>query len=518
MLSNLNHKRQVYVIIFGLLIFCSQACTKNFDRINTPSNQIVVTKVDAGLLGQEFAFAQYWGIRLIYQAGENLYGDHYAQYFAQTQASFTSDQYLQQGTSVMRLWDYFYSNPATQLLFVERYSSDHNMPLANAIAKVWRVEIYHRMSDYFGPIIYSQFGNEQFSVGYDSQADIYHSFFKTLDSAVAVLKSNAGKNAFGGNDQMYAGSADKWYLFANSLRLRLAMRIAYVEPALARAEAEKAVAAGVIEKNTDNANIISTPNSINNLSSLTYISEFRMSAAMQSVLVGYNDPRISEYFDTAKTGGGYKGVRNGLPAVEKVGSLNANNSFVSKKYLPIASGGANLANRVLSASEVAFLKAEGALRGWNMGGTDLDFYNAGISLSLSERTNSSASAIQAYLNSTAQPIALNDKWKTPAMSDIPVQYQVSAGFEKKLEQILTQKWIALYPDGWEAWAERRRTGYPKGYPLINSLNPYVPKDLQIRRITFSSSEISNNNAAVMGAVKLLNGPDRNDTKLWWDAK
>jgi hypothetical protein len=518
MLNYLNFRREFYGIILGVLIFGGQSCTKKFDSINTPSNQIIASDVDAGLLGQEFAYAQYWGIRLIYQAGENLYGDHYAQYFGQTQASFTSDQYLQQGTSVMRLWDYFYSGPATQLLFVEKYTTDHNMPLANAIAKVWRVEIYHRMSDYFGPIIYSQFGNQQYSVPYDSQTDIYHSFFKTLDSAVAVLKSNAGKNAFGGNDQMYAGSADKWYLFANSLRLRLAMRIAYVEPVLAQAEAEKAVAAGVIVKNSDNGNILSTPNSINNLSSLTYISEFRMSAAMQSVLTGYNDPRISEYFDTASTGGGYKGVRNGLPAVEKVGTLNASNSFVSKKYLPIASGGANLPNRVMSASEVAFLKAEGALRGWNMGGTDLDLYNSGISLSLTERTNASAAAIQAYINSSAQPIALNDKWKTPAMSDIPVQYLSSAGFEKKLEQIITQKWIALYPDGWEAWAERRRTGYPKGYPLINSLNPYVPKDAMIRRITFSSSEISNNNVAVLQAIKLLNGPDRNDTKLWWDAR
>lgn len=518
MINNSNYKKEVYGIVLGLLLICIQSCTKNFDSINTPSNQIIASKVDAGLLGQEFAYAQYWGMRLIYQAGENLYADHYAQYFAQTQTSFTSDQYLEQGTSITRFWDFFYSGPATQLLFVEKYTREHDMALANAIAKVWRVEMYHRMSDYFGPVIYSQFGNEQNSVAYDSQANIYHSFFKTLDSAVVVLKENAGGNAFGGNDQIYGGSADKWYLLANSLRLRLAMRIAYVEPAMARAEAEKAVAAGVILKNSDNANVLSTPNSINGLSSLTYISEFRMSATMQSVLTGYNDPRLPEYFGEATTGGGYKGVRNGLPAVEKSGTLNATHSFVSKKYLPIANGGSNLPNRVMCASEVAFLKAEGALRGWNMGETVPELYNSGISLSLTERTNSTPAAIQAYINSTDQPKALGDKWNTPAMSDIPVQYQVSASFEKKLEQIITQKWIALYPDGWEAWAERRRTGYPVGYPLINSLNTNVPKDAIMRRITFSSGEISNNNTAVVEARKLLNGPDRNDTKLWWDAK
>jgi len=392
------------------------------------------------------------------------------------------------------------------------------MPLANAIAKVWKVEMYHRMSDYFGPIIYSQFGNEKSSVAYDSQADIYHSFFKTLDTAVLILKQNSGKNAFGGNDQIYSGNADKWYRFANSLRLRLAMRIVYVEPALAQLEAEKAIAAGVIVNNSDNANVISTVNSINWLSSLTYISEFRMSASIQSVLTGYNDPRISEYFGQAATGGGFKGVRNGLPAVEKGGTLNNISSFVSTKYLPIASGGANLPNRILSASEVAFLKAEGALRGWNMGGTDVDLYNTGIRLSLSERTTASSTQIDNYVNSTSKPVAISDKWNTPAMTDIPVLYQVSGSFEKKLEQIITQKWIALYPDGWEAWSERRRTGYPKGYPVINSLNTFVPKDSIMRRITFSSSEISNNNAAVLEARKLLNGPDQNNTRLWWDAK
>jgi hypothetical protein len=392
------------------------------------------------------------------------------------------------------------------------------MSLANAMAKVWRVEMYHRMSDYFGPIIYSQFGNGKTTVAYDAQADIYHSFFKTLDTAVQVLKQNTGSNAFGGNDQVYSGNADKWYRFANSLRLRLAMRISYVEPLLAQAEAEKAVTAGVITNNSDNASVLSTVNSINWLSIWTYIDEFRMSATMQSVLTGFNDPRIGEYYGPAKVGGGYAGVRNGLPAVEKGGSLNAEHSFVSSKYLPIARGGANLPNRLMSAAEVYFLRAEGALRGWNMGGSDLDLYNSGIQMSLSERTTVPQAQIDAYINSTNTPVAINDKWNTPAMSDIAVKYETAGSFERKLEQIITQKWIALYPDGWEAWSERRRTGYPRGYPVINSLNPLVPKDSIMRRLTFTSGEISNNKTAVDNARTLLKGPDANNTKLWWDAK
>jgi hypothetical protein len=519
MFTNSNYKKTAFIGLLGMLLICAISCTKNFDKINVPSNQVVASSVDASLLGQEFAYAQYYGLLAgQYQVGENLYADIYAQYFATTHPNFNSDQYAEQGAWTNIMWNNFYSNPAPQLLFVEKYTRDHAMPLANAMAKVWKVEMYHRMSDYFGPIIYSQFGNGKTSVVYDSQADIYHSFFETLDTAVQVLKQNAGSNAFGGNDQIYAGSADKWYRFANSLRLRLAIRLAYVEPALAQAEAEKAIAAGVILSNNDNASVFSTVNSINWLSIWTYIDEFRMSAAMESVLTGFNDPRISEYYGQARSGGGFKGVRNGLPAIEKGGTLNATHSFVSTKYLPIARGGANLPNRLISAAEVAFLRAEGALRGWNMGGTDLDLYNTGIRLSLSERTSASSAQIETYLNSTNTPVAINDKWNTPAMSDIPVQYQVVGSLEKKLEQIITQKWIALYPDGWEAWSERRRTGYPKGYPVINSLNTNVPKDSIMRRLTFTSGEISNNKATVEEARKLLKGPDQNNTRLWWDAK
>lgn len=502
-----------------LLLLCALGCTKKFDDINTPSNLIVAKNVDASLLGQEFAGAQYFGLLAgQYQVGENLYADIYAQYFATTQPKFNSDQYAEQGAWTNIMWNEFYSNPAIQLYFVENYTKAHNMPLANAIAMVWRVEIYHRMSDYFGPIVYSQFGNGKTSVAYDSQADIYHSFFKTLDTAVMVLNSNSGGNAFGGNDQVYAGNADKWYHFANSLRLRLALRLSYIDPVLAQSEAEKAVTAGVITDNSGNANVLSTVNSINWLSIWTYIDEFRMSASMQSVLTGFNDPRISAYYSPASSGGGYKGVRNGLPASEKGGTLNAEHSFVSKDYLPIAKGGSNPPNRVMSASETYFLRAEGALRGWNMGGTAKDLYNLGIQMSISDRTTATAAQIDNFINSTSTPVALNDKWNTPAMSDIPVKYDEAGSFERKLEQIITQKWIALYPDGWESWSERRRTGYPKGYPVINSLNPIVPKDSIMRRLMFTSGEISTNNSAVMEARKLLNGPDQNNTRLWWDAK
>jgi hypothetical protein len=139
-------------------------------------------------------------------------------------------------------------------------------------------------------------------------------------------------------------------------------------------------------------------------------------------------------------------------------------------------------------------------------------------MSISDRTSTPPAQIDAYINSTSLPVAINDTWNSPPMCNIPVSYQANAGFETQLEQIITQKWIALFPDGWEAWSERRRTGYPLGYALIESLNPNLTRFQLMRRLQFSPNEQSDNPAGVKGALSLLGGPDRNDTRVWWDVK
>ncbi|MDB5120035.1 MAG: hypothetical protein JWN56_1253 [Sphingobacteriales bacterium] len=513
----------VRIGLLAILITGASSCTKSFEDLNTPKDKIIADKMDVSLLGQAFAQSQYRAIttnRSVFQVIHNLYCDYYAQYFATVHPNFPSDQFSENGSWTNAGWSQHYSETAPQIKLVEDFTAENKMVLENAIAKVWRVEAYHRITDLWGPIIYSEFGNAKTSVSYDSQKDIYYSFFKTLDEAVSVLKQNPNGSAFAVHDLIYAGNVKKWLTFANSLRLRLAIRISYVEPELAKLEAEKAIADGVMMDNTDNANLLTTINSLNGYPQITYISEFRMSASMTSTLVGYNDPRLSEFYDEAAVGGGYKGIRNGLPVALKAdrATLNAQNSFIDVKWLPLANGGTNPPERVMSAPEVYFLRAEGALRGWNMGGTAQQLYETGIMLSLKERTNATDVQINTYIHSLNTPVKLNDRWNTPAMSDISVQYNAAANFEKQLEQIITQKWIALFPDSYEAWAERRRTGYPKGFAIIQSLNSEIPVTDIVRRLTFTSGEISSNNVAVEAGRKLLNGPDKMTTRLWWDAK
>ena len=517
----LNSYRFPMIAKVLLIVILFTGCTDKFDEINTPENLLSEEDINASTVGQAFAYAQYYGLGATYvQVEQNLHADIYAQYFTSTVANFSTERYTPNGTWVDLFWKDFYSAPALMQFTTEKVTLANNMTLANAVAKVWRVQMYHRMTDYFGPIIYSKFGNQQTSVAFDDQKDIYNDFFKTLDEAVAVLKTGAAGYAFGNNDQVYQGNSARWLKYANSLRLRLAMRLAYADPAKAKAEAEKAVADGVILANADNAALATTLNNTNILSRITYLGDFRASSALMSALRGYTDPRLPVYYSPAVSGGQFTAIRNGLPASDRGSTLAPVTSFVGPQWLgnPPRPGTTNPVV-ILTAAEVAFLRAEGALRGWNMGGTAAGFYNSGIALSITQHVpGATTGQITAYQTSTAMPTALADKWNSPAMSDIPVLYEGAASFERQLEQIITQKWIALYPDGYEAWAERRRTGYPRGYALIGSDNATLGRTELARRVIYAPSEVTTNKTAYDAALTLLGGPDDMKTRVWWDKK
>jgi Susd and RagB outer membrane lipoprotein len=517
-------------LLLFVCTFIFTECTEKFDEINTQPGSLLASSLTETQLGQAFAQAQYntmHGLHWRFQISENLFSDLFAQYFATTAANFDSDRHVEVGRWIDLCWSSFYGEAAPQIKYVEDFSKEKGLDVENAIVKIWRVQGYHRITDYWGPTIYSEFGNGKTSVGYDTQESIYKSFFTTLDEAVAVLKANAGKNAFGNNDQVFNGNVDQWLKFANSLRLRLAIRIKYADATLAKTQAEKAIADGVITANTDNASMLTTPNSRNPFTTITDWGEFRMSAAMESTLKGYADPRMSQYFSPAangdKDGDGvpYEGLRNGLLKVDKVPALNGDNSDMAAPFLNDSRGGKNPRIKIMSASEVYFLKAEGALEGWNMGGgTAQSYYEMGIETSLKEWTTASQAVIDAYKVSPNVPADIMDAYNSGAMNNVPILFKAAGTKEEKLEQIITQKWLGLFPDGWEAWAELRRTGYPRLYPRLFSDNLEVPANAVMRRVKFVLSEFSNNKAAVEAAQQLpeLVGGDKNNTKVWWDRK
>lgn len=502
----------VFLFMGSIMIF--GGCTENFEELNT--NPTLLTSLDPLSIGSAYAGSQYHGMlgnSGNYQIMQSLFADLYSQYFANVATYFSSDRYVLIGNWLNGGWSYYYRTALSPLLIVLQNTEPESGEYA--LAQIWKVQIFHRITDQWGPVPYFQFGNGNKSVAYDPQQSIYRDFFLTLDSATQVLDKLRGQNIFGAHDQIYQGDVDRWIVFASTLRLRLALRISGVDPDLAQEQAEKSIGHGVMESNEDAASLQVGQNSPNNLTGITAWNEFRMSASMESYLKGYRDPRLSEYFSpVAGTDSIFKGVHNGLDPAEQAMEPNSPsaNSNMHARWLE----GANFETPipVIRAAEAFFLRAEGALKGWNMGGSAKDFYNKGIQLSL-EDYGVAMENIADYLGSTNLPSGLNDYLNTGPVADIPVKFDENDP-QKALQQVLTQKWLALYPDGIEAWSELRRSGYPKVYPRVHSENPDVPENLIIRRLAYVSSEYNQNLPALEQGIKLLGGPDNGGVQLWWD--
>jgi len=541
-IKNISIKNLFYAmtLIAGIVIVGS--CTKKYDGINIDKNSIATL----GPADLPFLFSQaestapgsYWN----YQIAENLFADQYCQYFGCEATYFPSDRLVIRQDWVGAAFNPMYTSVMPQLQSI--FASTDSTSAEYAMANVWWVYTFQRVTDYWGPIPYFSAGVPGNTVTYDSQDKIYYDFIKRLQSAAAALHAHAGENHFGSYDLVYGGDVNRWFKFANSLLLRIAIRISKVDPATAKTVAEAAVADGVMTTSvpiTDPTAQTSGDDAFvqrsakggpdgNGLQSMSDWNEFRMSASMASVLKGYQDPRLPEYFLPALNTSSYSGVRNGL-SVEQLGlapNLAANNSHVGKRWSSTnvvdknggVLGDANsiaTAQNVMVVAESYFNRAEGTLLGWNMGGTAKDLYNQGITNSLIQWNVTNPAVQTAYINSTNTPIPPGDGLNSPAMTNIPVKFDAS-NTATQLEQIATQKWLALYPDGIEAWADYRRSHVLKLYPVVNSDNPDITNTSTqwIRRIPFLLSEQQTNGAAVQAAVGLLGGPDKVTTPLWWD--
>ncbi|MBM3442407.1 MAG: SusD/RagB family nutrient-binding outer membrane lipoprotein [Bacteroidetes bacterium] len=502
-------------VLLLLATFSLFSCTEKFDELNTDKTKL--TELDAVGVNNAFAAAQYRAVQASWQTFQSLFADLQSQYYANVAINFPSDRNVMVGSWLNGAFNGFYSSAIPPLLGVLDNTKPGG-PAANpaiyAVANIWKVQAFLPRTDYWGPIPYSKVGSGDKSIEYDTQEAIYKDFFAILKQSVQNLQAYRGQTlALGANDQVYNGNVDKWIRFANSMRLRLALRVSAVDPALAKSEAEAAVAGGVLTSNVDDALLKTTTNSLNPMCQATAWNEFRMSAAMESVLKGYNDPRMNVMYAPAAATGQYKGLRNGYSQVQLGLTENGPNanSNVATRYLPD-----NMFSTpflVMYAAESWFLRAEGALNGWAMGGLAKDLYESGIRTSMASWGFTGA-AVNTYIAGTTRPIALTDGVRTPALSDIPVRFEATAA--KQREQILTQKWIANWPNGHEAWAEFRRTGFPKLYPRINSDEPLVPGNSVVRRTPYTSGELATNPKGVASGVTKLGGPDNPTTRLWWN--
>ncbi len=508
------------------------SCTKNFEEYNTNPvgaypDQLQADHNDIGgyypqiqqgiFFNYNFGAGKDW----TYQLTQNLNADIFSGYMA-TRHNFANGinnttYFLMDGWNYAA-WDYTYSYIMVPIRHAEQKTKGVYDDFY-AVAKILKVEVMHRISDQYGPIVYTHYGEGVTGGEYDSQEAAYNQFFLDLTEAVGLLEKYVSDHPtlkpFERFDLAYGGDYKKWIKFANSLRLRLAMRISKVNPGKAKTEAEAAVAdpGGLITANDDNFTI-KGQGYTNPLGSISGSwKDISMSANMESILGGYNDPREAKYFLPATdplANGAYKGIRSGI-------LYPAEDTYINHSLLNITTETPAV---LFTAAEVSFLRAEGALREWNMGsGTSEDYYKEGVTKSFQQWGVGDATA---YLSSTATPSNYTDLYQpgtlsTNAASSVTPKWNEGAGFDVKLEKIITQKWIAGFPEGCEAWAEWRRTGYPKLFKVQkNDSQGIISTNDGVRRLNFSSTERAANPNGYTEAVQLLGGADNGATRLWWD--
>ncbi len=529
-IANLLRMYGGYLLLSSIVLVVS--CTSEFDDINTNKNAL--SKLETSQLPFLFSKAQStatnngWN----YQIAQNLFHDQYCQYFSNTTTYFPSDRLVIRMDWIRAAWNPIYSEVVPQLqTLMGEDGYDPSTP-EFAIAQVMWVYTFHRLTDTWGPVPYFNAGKEvdptTGGVAYDAQDKIYDDMFKQLDAAVTTLNANKSKVPYGSFDLIYSGDVNKWIRFANTLRLRLAIRISKVDAARAKTEGEKAISTGgVLEDSPSQDALIFRTLKGDDFNGLTVMdwNEFRMSSTMESVLKGYNDPRIAEYFTKATGTNAYDGLRNGLNSADMALPLNsaANNSNKGPRWDKSKAGTMETPSNVMASAEGWFLRAEGVLLGWNMGGGSAEtYYNNGITESMQQWGITDGAAITAYINSSAVPVAPGDAQNSPPVSTAPIKFGATTALQN--EQITIQKWISLFPEGVEAWADIRRSRAFKLYPVKQSDNAdlptaadiNVPTNNWIRRIPFINDEKVTNAKEVDKALPLLGGPDKITTPLWWD--
>mgnify|MGYP000796669515 FL=1 len=550
-----KYKSHLATAFIGLCLV-STGCTDKFEEINTDPKGVddsvtdMVDKIQSPLDNiippQEHR----------YQLWANLTTDIFAGFMMGVNDFGGSNNYNYQlrPDHCAQTYDDFYlyvfkytSQYIPQCKALERFELAAMMQIANVAAILPVVTSY-------GPAQYSCVLEGSDTYYYDSEETIYKRLFQDLKEAVEWLKDFRDSSPsqdllddFKRADKVCDGDIDKWIKFANTLRLRIAMQLVKVYPD-SQKEAEDAVRDGVLT-NSDSDVVLKSGLMLFRIEDLW--NDTRANANIISILQGYSDPRLERWFATnnadiystddelspvVEKATKYLGVRQGVPMTR---TEYQGYSKTSRVGIPEQGP-----RPVLRVAEAYFLRAEGMLRNWNMGdGTPESLYNEGIHsawASVLGDESGWAGTYESYINGFINTeeggdfdwelfeggfgsapyinyrnqeynYYIEENGKQVGINRISVRWHDEDSPEKKLQRIITQKWISFFPTlSSVAWTEYRRTGYPKLIPIpsdLNYSNGAIDTELQIRRLPFTQSEYRGNTEEVNKALGLLKGPD-----------
>lgn len=497
----MNLKKYTYLLLAGTLMTTTPACDdlgKEFAEVNSNPNEAVNVQpelllpyIQNGISAHRF---ESWRSNVL----------HFMPFACHMQSPWIEGAGFQTNDGwIQAYWDRSYQRLVgnlSQMNVLIEAEAKPDMDKRKAISNIMRVLVFHRLTDVWGSVPYSEAGlgmSGILSPTFDNQKDIYANFFVLLDNATKTLED--GTNTFGTQDIFFKGDNTKWIKLANSLRLRLAMRVSNVDPTTADTQIKAVINGDLITTNVDNCVMPHTDDgdqwsTAGNGSSKPVAGFDAHYLAKPLVTSMVNDPRLA-LFGAGTKDGSIVGYPAGLvPEEERMawtddtvepGNNNTNFSLLNKNSK--FSLGADAIH--LSAAEVHFLLAEVYLRGIGAA-KDMakaqEHYEAGIAASLAQN------GVAATPEFTAG-VAFN-------AADETVAY----------DQIMRQKWISLVGDGFEAWAELRRTKLPAF--AAKEVFGAVPS-----RVKYPSSLATLNPLGYNKGVADM-GEDTESTKVWWDVK
>lgn len=503
-----------YSLLIALMLFAA-SCEKGLEGLN--KNKTSPTSVDPALLLNNAIFNVSFPTRsVIFDMGivQQIVSPNGG---VLAGANFNQDSRDQPG-----IWASYYQNVIkyTHDAILKTKDNPARSNLYN-MARIIQAYAFMILTDEYGSIPYTEGGagysDQIFFPKYDAQQDVYPKIIQELTEASAALNA-AGTIETA--DVLYTGNTDKWKKFGYSLLLRAGMRLSKADAAKAQSAVQAAVAGGVILLNDDNAYMRHDANyvqPIGNMLNTTEAANFYLAKPFIDQLKNTNDPRLSAIAIR------YKGATSGPTQTTAIGTTAPadqigmpmgydNGTIVARATADglvsfydysqvdrrrMAKGTAPVF--FVTAAQTLLLLAEANFRGWITTGTAAQYFADGIKAHMDQMvTFDAASAVSAGARDTY--IAANP---------------LTTGTE--LQQINTQYWIASFLNCPETFANFRRSGFPllTPNPYGQPSNPDVPNGTFIRRLTYPTSELSVNAANVSTAIT-AQGPDRLDTRVWWD--
>ena len=472
-----------YLYLLAVTALSFSSCSKELDGVNINPNATENAQPDYLLTGAIKNTADaYWSTANTMNSSL-LFVQHWSK------IQYTEeDRFIFSNSSFTSLWSTGYSQSITAFNKIIDLGNAQNNPNYKGVALVLRSWVFLLLTDAYGDVPYTQAGKigSFITPVYDKQKDVYFGLLNDLKTAKATLDPT-GKTIAG--DIIYSGNIARWKKLANSLRLRIALRIADKEPAKSKAVIDEIAAEGdaYISDNADNAQLIYLTSPQQNPVSALFETrdDYRISKTIVDKLFALNDPRLPVYASKTQTATPeeYIGVPNGLTNSD-ASILGFAKTSKPGAYFLLPQAPAVIFNY----AELLFDRAEAAARGFTTENA-ADLYKQAITASLKQ-------------------YGIGDATITPYLAQASVQYD--AGNYKK--SIGEQKWIALFSEGLEAWAERRRLDYPQLSASVNTvLNGQIPV-----RFIYPGTEQSLNGQNYKNAVS-SQGADLLTTKLWFDA-